>query len=365
MILYWYGTAKLEINFDATQRRTPPKPLVFSFLSLPSCCKHGLRGKFCKGAVLMLKSDGLCHSMSSYVSYSKSWSQATNWPIHIWRFYRPLVHPACLPNCEVVDFDPLYVRPTMKDKAVESDSEDLGASQAQFVFSWHYGLKALLEMCRRCLTPSEINEIRLGWPFVEIILRLGILKFYRKNAQKYPNKIDMIHWGEDVTRQSTLRSWTATPIPGVPCPPNRHLVESWIYSCELFWSCRHLCTKFRLIISTPLYTRLFCNVDVEIKVWQPTKRRFLVSLCSRLQGTLHERHLRNMEKYMSEVESPDWLLQTVSFLTFFFVTFGCFALRARVKMKCPANARNSPDVLCLNTACKRVAFERKQDQRST
>lgn len=29
--------------------------------------------------------------------------------------------------------------------------------------------------------------------------------------------------GDEVGKQLTLRSWTATPIPGVPCPPNRSL----------------------------------------------------------------------------------------------------------------------------------------------
>ena len=29
--------------------------------------------------------------------------------------------------------------------------------------------------------------------------------------------------GEEVVHQSTYHSWTATAIPGVPCPPNRHL----------------------------------------------------------------------------------------------------------------------------------------------
>lgn len=31
--------------------------------------------------------------------------------------------------------------------------------------------------------------------------------------------------GMEVTKQSTLRSWTATAVPGVPSPPNRHLVD--------------------------------------------------------------------------------------------------------------------------------------------
>lgn len=34
--------------------------------------------------------------------------------------------------------------------------------------------------------------------------------------------------GMEVTKQSTLRSWTATAVPGVPSPPNRHLVDRQI-----------------------------------------------------------------------------------------------------------------------------------------
>mmetsp|Transcript_30698 Transcript_30698/g.49409 ORF Transcript_30698/g.49409 Transcript_30698/m.49409 type:complete len:109 (+) Transcript_30698:35-361(+) len=68
--------------------------------------------------------------------------------------------------------------------------------------------------------------------------------------------------GQEVAHQSTLRSWTAIPIPGVPCPPNR---------------------------------------------------------------TMHERHVVKMEQYMTAVEIE-------------------------------------PDILAVNAACKRVIFERRQEQ---
>mmetsp|Transcript_11702 Transcript_11702/g.19870 ORF Transcript_11702/g.19870 Transcript_11702/m.19870 type:complete len:118 (+) Transcript_11702:53-406(+) len=31
--------------------------------------------------------------------------------------------------------------------------------------------------------------------------------------------------GDEVAKQVTLHSWTATPVPGVPCPPNRTMHE--------------------------------------------------------------------------------------------------------------------------------------------
>ncbi|CAL1173127.1 unnamed protein product [Cladocopium goreaui] len=40
--------------------------------------------------------------------------------------------------------------------------------------------------------------------------------------------------GDEVAKQSTLRSWTATPIPGVPCPPNRTMHELHLMKMEKY-----------------------------------------------------------------------------------------------------------------------------------
>mmetsp|Transcript_11890 Transcript_11890/g.24807 ORF Transcript_11890/g.24807 Transcript_11890/m.24807 type:complete len:104 (+) Transcript_11890:70-381(+) len=40
--------------------------------------------------------------------------------------------------------------------------------------------------------------------------------------------------GMEVTKQSTLRSWTATAVPGVPSPPNREMHESHMRRMERY-----------------------------------------------------------------------------------------------------------------------------------
>lgn len=40
--------------------------------------------------------------------------------------------------------------------------------------------------------------------------------------------------GDEVGKQLTLRSWTATPIPGVPCPPNRSMHERHLMRMEMY-----------------------------------------------------------------------------------------------------------------------------------
>eukprot|EP00438_Fugacium_kawagutii_P014638 Skav204507 [mRNA] locus=scaffold527:269864:275110:+ [translate_table: standard] len=56
--------------------------------------------------------------------------------------------------------------------------------------------------------------------------------------------------GDEVGRQSTLRSWTMTALPGVPLPPNRTLHQQHISKME----------KFRTAVeATPLLFR--CDVE--------------------------------------------------------------------------------------------------------
>mmetsp|Transcript_3312 Transcript_3312/g.7027 ORF Transcript_3312/g.7027 Transcript_3312/m.7027 type:complete len:97 (+) Transcript_3312:906-1196(+) len=42
--------------------------------------------------------------------------------------------------------------------------------------------------------------------------------------------------GEKVTKQLSYCSWTATPVPGVPCPPNRTMHENHMKRMERYMS---------------------------------------------------------------------------------------------------------------------------------
>ena len=53
-----------------------------------------------------------------------------------------------------------------------------------------------------------------------------LYKFLKHTSTAFSGGPSMATAGMEVTKQSTLRSWTATAVPGVPCPPNRSMVDS-------------------------------------------------------------------------------------------------------------------------------------------
>ena len=102
--------------------------------------------------------------------------------------------------------------------------------------------------------------------------------------------------GDEVGKQLTLRSWTATPIPGVPCPTKSLLGRD---SLETHPAIENKTTKncFRR------YDTFILNICLVLgptwfsgSIWGAAPKWG--------QGGMHERHLMRMEMYADKIEKP-------------------------------------------------------------